>query len=108
MLMWPSLPLPARFALPDAPGVYVARPWFGLGAPAYVGMSTSLRERWHGRRHHRLRDLPWHTTLSYLVCDGWTAQELRRYEAWLIRTMRPRLNGTPIRRAISELRHLYR
>jgi len=93
-LLWPSLPIGLRALLPACPGVYVARPWFGLGRPRYVGMSANLRARWAGRAHHRLRDLAWHTSLSYQRCDGWGARDLRHYEAWLIRQLRPALNST--------------
>ncbi len=89
---WASLPLPMRALLPACPGVYVARGWWGLGRPLYVGMSTDLRARWAGRRHHRLRQLPWHARLDFQACPGWRAAELRRYERWLIRRLRPRLN----------------
>lgn len=98
-MLWPTLPLPMRHLLPACPGVYCARPWFGLGRPIYIGMSMNLRERWAGKGHHRLRDLPWHTSLCYLRCEGWGAEDVRHYEAWLIRQMRPRLNGAQVRRA---------
>lgn len=93
-LPWHALPLPLRGLLPRCPGVYVARSWFGLGQPLYAGQSTNLRERWAGSRHHRLRQLPWHARLWYQPCPGWRAWELRRYERWLIRRLRPRLNYT--------------
>lgn len=93
-LPWRVMPLSLRGLLPPCPGVYVARSWWGLGAPLYVGQSTDLRQRWAGRRHHRLRQLPWHAWLAFQPCPGWRAQELRRYERWLIRRLRPRLNYT--------------
>ena len=87
---WHTLPLSARALLPACPGVYVARPWWGLGAPLYVGMSTNLRARW--RAHHRLGQLPGHTWLWFQPCPGWGVAELRHYETWLIGRLRPRLN----------------
>jgi excinuclease UvrABC nuclease subunit len=92
---WRSVPLAARQRLPARPGVYVARGWFGLGGALYVGQSTNLRARWAGDRHHRLRDLPWHTRLYYRTC---ARGERRRRERELIRRLRPRLNGTRRRR----------
>ena len=91
---WRALPLSARALLPACPGVYVARAWWGLGGALYVGMSTDLYARWEGRRHHRLRQLPWHAWLAFQACPGWHTGELRDYERWLIRRLRPRLNYT--------------
>ena len=91
-LPWRSIPISLRELLPACPGVYVARSWRGLGGALYVGMSTDLYARWHGTRHHRLRQMPWHAVLAFQACPGWHVGELRRYERWLIRRLRPRLN----------------
>lgn len=97
-MRWRSLPLGLRHLLPACPGVYVARGWWGLGIPLYVGMSTNLHARWAGSRHHRLRQMPWHAWLWFLACPEWSEGELRRYERWLIGRLQPSLNGTRARR----------
>lgn len=98
-LLWPSLALHNRASLPPLPGVYVCRPWFGLGRARYVGMSMNLRQRWSGPTpHHRLAQMPGHTRIQFYAFPGATLAELRGIEALLIARLRPRLNYTPIRR----------
>lgn len=86
---FPSVDLFSRYRLPASGGLYFV---LERDAILYIGKTVSFRQRWQG--HHRLRQLPWHAWLYVQPCPGWRASELRRYERWLIRRLRPRLNYT--------------
>ncbi|MEM8610468.1 MAG: hypothetical protein AAGF93_00505 [Cyanobacteria bacterium P01_H01_bin.105] len=88
---WKHLSFRLRSKLPDAPGLYVI---CVFNQVYYIGLASSLRNRWKGKKHHRFhvaRLVPF-SCLRYIEVPE---PDLRDCENYLIKKIDPPWNYTP-------------
>ena len=88
---WKRLSFRCRSELPDAPGLYAICVFYQI---YYIGLASSLRNRWRGQGHHRFhvaRLVPF-SCLRYIEVPE---PNLRACEKHLIRELDPPWNYTP-------------
>jgi GIY-YIG catalytic domain len=97
---WKSTPLIQRIQLPTQPGIYVVvdmneEVW-------YVGKSINLNTRWHGKSHHRYKQLSrTNNKNSYRIhWQTFPESQLSEKEQQYIDSFKPHLNYSRVRKYI--------
>lgn len=98
-----SLPFKERHRLPSSSGIYVVVD--NKDSVLYVGQAINLRDRWGGRSHHRYSQLS-RTNKKREYKIYWLfvpTLELNEKENYYIKSLRPQLNGTRVKKSLPKV-----